>query len=149
MAFNPFHSFRKYKKTMFAILAIVWTTKIGTAYWWGTNYDSYAGGAGQQWLACQGCAWTPVVAKDFAFKTWVGTAAANQPPAVAADHPSISVTEGTAMGNTGSYSDPDGDAVTLTASSGSTMARFTPTGASPSVTRETTAAKRSTRASAW
>jgi hypothetical protein len=97
--------------------AIVWTAKIGTAFWWGNNFSTY--GAGQQWLSCQGCAWTASPTKDLAFQTWVGTAAANQPPAVAADHPSVSVTEGTAAGNTGTYSDPDGDAVTLTASSGS------------------------------
>ena len=117
---NPYHDFTispAFPITSGTKYAIVWTTKIGAAYWWGTNNDSYA--AGQQWLACQGCAWTSVASKDFAFQTWVGTAAANQPPAVAADHPSVSVTEGTAAGNTGTFSDPDGDAVTLTASSGS------------------------------
>lgn len=97
--------------------AIVWTTKVGTVYWWSTNFSVYS--AGQGWLSCQGCAWSASPSKDFAFQTWVGTAAANQPPAVAADHPSVSVTEGTAAGNTGTYADPDGDATTLTASSGS------------------------------
>src|SRR4029077_15911636 len=97
--------------------AIVWTAKIGTGFWWGNNFSTYD--AGQQWLSCQGWWWTACPTKDLAFQTWVGTAAANQPPAVAADHASVSVTEGTAPSNTGTYSDPDGDAVTLTASSGS------------------------------
>src|SRR4029077_7831299 len=97
--------------------AIVWTAKVGTAYWWSTGFSVYS--AGQAWLSCQGCAWTSAPTKDLAFQTWVGTAAANQPPAVAADHSSVSVTEGTPAANTGTFSDPDGDAVKLRASAGS------------------------------
>jgi hypothetical protein len=97
--------------------AIVWTTKIGTAFWWSTSFSAYS--AGQAWLSCQGCAWTSAPTKDFGFQTWVGTAAANQPPAVAADHSTVSVNEGTPAANTGTFSDPDGDTVKLTASSGS------------------------------
>ncbi|HYL07154.1 MAG TPA: hypothetical protein VEU76_01315, partial [Candidatus Udaeobacter sp.] len=54
---------------------------------------------------------------DFGFKTWVSTSA-NQPPVVAADNASVTAPEGTAPSNTGTYSDPDGDTVALTASSG-------------------------------
>ena len=95
--------------------AIVWTTRVGTAFWWGTSFNSYAGG--QQLLACIGCGWTANAAKDFGFATWVGTVT-NQPATVSADHPDVTVTEGTAPGNTGTYSDPDGDTVAITASSG-------------------------------
>jgi PKD repeat protein len=117
---NPYHDFTispAFPITAGTTYAIVWTTKVGSAYWWGTTYSSYA--SGQQWVSCQGCAWSANPNRDFAFQTWVGTAAASQPPAVAADHPSVSVNEGTAAGNTGTFSDPDGDAVTLSASSGS------------------------------
>ena len=96
--------------------AIVWTTRVGIAYWWGSSFDAYTGG--QQWLACIGCGWTSVAAKDLAFKTWVSSTPTNQPPVVAADHPAVAVNEGTPAANTGTFSDPDGNAVALTASSG-------------------------------
>jgi hypothetical protein len=95
--------------------AIVWTTKIGTAFWWGTTFNAYAGG--QQWLACIGCGWTASPTKDFGFATWVATVT-NQPAIVSADHPDVTVTEGTAPANTGTYSDPDADTVAITATSG-------------------------------
>jgi PKD repeat protein len=95
--------------------AIVWTTKVGTAYWWGTGFNAYTGG--QQWLACIGCGWTASPTRDFAFATWVSTVT-NQPATVAADHPAVAVNEGTAAANIGTYSDPNGDTVAITASSG-------------------------------
>jgi PKD domain-containing protein/Big-like domain-containing protein len=98
--------------------AIVWTDRVGTAYWWGTSMDAYAGGQG--WLSCNGCAWfASSPTRDLAFKTWVASAATNQPPLVAADHPAVAVNEGSAHSNSGTFSDPDGNAVTLAASSGS------------------------------
>jgi hypothetical protein len=96
--------------------AIVWTTRVGTAYWWGTTFNSYS--AGQGWLACIGCGWTAQPTKDMGFATWVATVT-NQPAVIAADHPAVTVNEGTAAANTGTFSDPDGDAVAITASSGS------------------------------
>jgi len=36
--------------------AIVWTDRVGAAYWWGASVDAYAGGQG--WLACIGCGWS-------------------------------------------------------------------------------------------
>lgn len=44
--------------------------------------------------------------------------AGNSPPTVAADDASVSVNEGSTATNTGTYSDPEGDPVTLTASRG-------------------------------
>lgn len=117
---NPLHQFAiipAVSMTAGTTYAIVWTTKVGTAYWWGNNFNTYDGG--QQWLSCQGCAWTTNPSKDFAFQTWVGTAAANQPPAVAADHSSVTVNEGTAGANTGTFSNFGTNAVTISASSGS------------------------------
>jgi PKD repeat protein len=97
--------------------AIVWTTRVGTAFWWGTGFNVYNGG--QEWLACVGCGWTSVPTKDFGFSTWVSAATVtNQPPVVASDHPAVAVNEGTAPATTGTFSDPDGDAVAITASSG-------------------------------
>lgn len=106
--------------------AIVWTAKVGTGYWWGSNFDAYTGG--QQWLSCTGCAWTPSATRDLAFKTWVTTTPTNQPPVVAADHPAVTVTEGTVPANTGTFSDPDGNAVALSASSGTITKSGTSTG---------------------
>ena len=106
--------------------AIVWTARVGTGFWWGSNFDAYTGG--QQWLACIGCAWTPSAGRDLAFKTWVTTAQTNQPPVVAADHPAVAVNEGTAPTNTGTFSDPDGNPVTLSASSGTIIKSGVSTG---------------------
>lgn len=67
-----------------------------------------------------GCTWWSggTFGADFAFKTWVLAGTANQPPTVAADNAAVSVPEGTGPANTGTFSDPDGDAVAVTASSG-------------------------------
>jgi hypothetical protein len=97
--------------------AVVWTTRVGTAFWWGTGFNVYNGG--QEWLACIGCGWTSVPTKDFGFATWVSSVTnVNQPPTAASDHPAVAVNEGTAPANTGTFSDPDGDTVAITASSG-------------------------------
>jgi len=110
--------------------AIVWTTRVGTAYWWSTGFNVYNGG--QQWLACIGCGWTSVPTKDFGFATWVATAT-NQPPAIASDHPAVAVNEGTAPANTGTFADPDGDTVAITASSGTITKTGTASGSSTRV----------------
>jgi hypothetical protein len=107
--------------------AIVWTAKVGTGFWWGSNFDAYIGG-GQQWGACTGCGWTPFATRDLAFKTWVATTPTNQPPVVGADHPAVVVSEGTSAGNTGTFSDPDGDSVNISASSGSITKNGTSSG---------------------
>jgi hypothetical protein len=115
-AYHDFTIDPAYPVTAGTQYAIVWTTRVGVAYWWGSSFDAYTGG--QQWLACIGCGWTSVPAKDLAFKTWVSSTPTNQPPAVAADHPAVAVNEGTPAANTGTFSDPDGNAVALSASSG-------------------------------
>ncbi|HEY8814547.1 MAG TPA: hypothetical protein VIP57_05515, partial [Candidatus Dormibacteraeota bacterium] len=106
--------------------AIVWTNRVGSAFWWGSNFDAYTGG--QQWLACAGCGWSSFESRDLAFKTWVSTTPTNQPPVIAADHPAVAVNEGTPAANTGTFSDPDGNAVALTASSGTVTKSGTSTG---------------------
>jgi hypothetical protein len=81
--------------------------------------DAYSGGQG--YVGCGGCTWVtdPRFGADFAFQTWViGGASVNQAPVVAADNATVTVNEGTAPANTGSYSDPDGDTVAITASAG-------------------------------
>jgi chitodextrinase len=55
---------------------------------------------------------------DFAFETYVVAGNINQAPTVAADNSTVTVNEGTAPANTGSFSDADGDTVALTASAG-------------------------------
>ena len=118
---NPYTISPPFQITSGNKYAIVWTTKIGTAYWWGTTYNSYGAttGAGQEWTSCQGCLWSPVATRDLGFQTWVGTAAASQPPAVAADHSAVSVYEGAAGANTGTFSNFGTNAVAISASTGS------------------------------
>jgi hypothetical protein len=99
--------------------AIVVHVIVGKLTW----YDSWAINAyagGQLYVGCNGCAWLTgsSFGQDFAFKTWVATNV-NQAPVAAADHPAVTAAEGTAPSNTGTYSDPDGDTVALSASSGS------------------------------
>ncbi|MBI2087967.1 MAG: cadherin-like domain-containing protein [Deltaproteobacteria bacterium] len=55
------------------------------------------------------------------FRFTAGAPVSNQPPAVAANNASVSTNEGTNAANTGTYSDPDGDAVTLSASAGTVV----------------------------
>jgi PKD repeat protein len=117
---NQYHDFAispAFRITAGTQYAIVWTRKIGIGYWWGTSSDAYSGGQG--WLACQGCAWTPSTpTQDLGFKTWVASAPSNVPPVIAADHPAVAVGEGSPAGNTGTYSDPNGRDITISASSG-------------------------------
>jgi hypothetical protein len=91
--------------------ALTWYTSAGV--------NNYLGGQG--YIGCSGCAWKtdPKFGADFAFQTWViGGASVNQAPVVAADNSTVTVSEGTAPVNTGSFSDPDGDTVAITASAG-------------------------------
>ena len=95
--------------------AIVVQTLAGIFTWYNSStIDAYTGGrayAGSSWLT--GSQW----GEDFAFETWV-LGGVNQAPTVAADSAAVVVNEGTAPTNTGTYSDPDGDLVTLSASTG-------------------------------
>ncbi len=106
--------------------AVVVQQVIGIFTWYSdASIDAYAGGqlyVGSTWLT--GAQW----GNDFAFKTWVVAAAVNRAPAVAADSGAVTVTEGTAPTNTGTYSDPDGDTVALSASAGTVTRAGTSTG---------------------
>jgi hypothetical protein len=107
--------------------AIVVKVPRGKFTWYDSNgVDAYAGG--QLYLGCNGCAWgtDKLHGGDYAFKTWVIGGSANQAPTVAADNANVTVNEGTAAANTGTFSDPDGDTVAITASAGT----VTPTGTS-------------------
>lgn len=96
---------------------VVYPTGIFTWYdsW---QIDAYPGG--QLYVGCAGCPWLTgsSFGRDFAFETWVATSA-NQAPVVAADNAAVTVNEGAAPSNTGTFSDPDGDTVALHASTGS------------------------------
>ena len=95
--------------------AIVVQTVGGVFTWYNSStLDAYTGGrlyVSSTWLT--GSQW----GEDFAFRTWVA-ASTNSAPSVAADTAAVNVNEGTAPANTGTFFDPDGDTVTLSASSG-------------------------------
>src|SRR5438270_2541937 len=95
--------------------AIVVQTVTGVFTWYGDlSVDAYAGGqlyVGSSWLT--GSQW----GDDFAFKTWVA-ASTNAAPSVTADNAAVTAPEGTPALDTGTYSDPDGDAVSFSASAG-------------------------------
>jgi chitodextrinase len=90
-------------------------------------FNGYAGG--QLYVTCSGCAWLTgsQYGMDFAFKTWVAINT-NAAPAVAADSASVTVPEGTAPADTGTFSDPDGDTVAITASTGTVIRTGTSAG---------------------
>ena len=99
--------------------ALVVAISIGSRAWMGAGINVYAGGQG--WIAsCPWCTnWAATTSpKDFAFETWM-TTAVDQAPTVASNNSAVSVDEGTAPANSGTFSDPDGDTVAITASSGS------------------------------
>ena len=98
--------------TRYAIEVQVWA---GTFTWYDSgSADLYAGGSayilGRTWA-------TSTSHRDFGFEDWVATNV-NSKPNVAAGKSAVSVAEGTVASNTGTCSDPDGDPVTLSASSG-------------------------------
>ncbi len=85
------------------------------------GYEAYSGG--QLYIGSSSSPWAtdPWFGADFAFRTWVIGGVApppNQPPAVAADSSTVSVSEGTAPTMTGTFSDTNGVTVSLTASAG-------------------------------
>jgi len=88
-----------------------------------TWYDSYSFDtytAGQMWLSSNGqWIYQTSFGRDFCFETWVISGTANRPPVVAASNAVVTAKEGSPVTNSGTYSDPDGDNVSLTASAGS------------------------------
>lgn len=105
--------------------AIVVEVLLGTFTWYNSSsLDAYASGRayiGSTWLT------GPTWGEDFAFKTWVA-ASTNSAPTLAVDTASVSVNEGTAPTDTGTFSDPDGDTVTLSASAGNVTKSGTSSG---------------------
>ncbi len=103
--------------------AIVMTISYGVRSWAGATSAVYTGGRGWQAPGCASvCTWssTGYYPYDFAFEAGLPTAPApggNSAPVVKADVNPVTVTEGAIPATTGTFSDPDGDAVTLSASS--------------------------------
>jgi PKD domain len=87
-----------------------------------TWYDSYAFDAytnGQMWLLVNGSwAYQTSFGRDFTFQEGLTSGNANRPPVVSAATGVLSANEGSTATNTGTYSDPDGDNVALSASAG-------------------------------
>ncbi|HKC19149.1 MAG TPA: PKD domain-containing protein, partial [Candidatus Dormibacteraeota bacterium] len=100
--------------------AIVVSVAAGNLRWLdsGTS-DRYAGG--REYIGSSPTSWFTTTHGDYGFEEWV-TSNVNTPPTLAADRSALSVLEGTAASNTGTCSDPDGDTVALTASSGTVSA---------------------------
>jgi len=96
---------------------------------WYVNFghDDYSGG--QLWLS-SGSSWLGGASfgYDFCFQTFLTAGAANHPPTIAANSSNVTGQEGSAVSNTGTYSDPDGDVVTLKASAGSVTKTGTASG---------------------
>ena len=91
----------------------------GTLTWYALfGTDAYSGG--QLWLA-SGSSWLggAQFGYDFTFQDYVTAGATNHPPAITANSTTLTVNEGLPVTNAGTYSDPDGDAVSLKASVGS------------------------------
>ena len=87
-----------------------------------TWYDSYAFDAyadGQMWLMVSGSwAYQTSFGRDFTFQEWLASGSTNRPPVVSAASGVLSASEGATARNSGTYSDPDGDNVALSASAG-------------------------------
>jgi chitodextrinase len=101
--------------------AIVVKTTQGQLKWYDSGgFDGYAGGQLYLSLSSTTVGWLSGVqwGLDFAFETWVVAGNVNQAPTVSADSSTITVNEGTAPANTGSFSDADGDTVAITATAG-------------------------------
>lgn len=94
------------------ILAVTWYDSF--------SFDSYT--HGQLWLMVGSAwSWSSSFGRDFDFETWVVGSGANRPPVVNGANSIVSAPEGAAGGvtNSGTYSDPDGNNVSLSASTGS------------------------------
>jgi hypothetical protein len=102
--------------------AIVVTINYGVRSWAGAGSAVYADGRAWTAPGCNSvCTWssTGYFPVDFAFEVGVTTAPAppaNSAPTVKANLDSVPVTEGALPTASGTYSDPDGDTVTLSAS---------------------------------
>jgi hypothetical protein len=101
-----------------------------------TWYDSHGSAdysGGQLYIGSSTTPWKtdPLYGAEFAFQTWmIGGSAPppNQAPTVGADSSTLNVDEGTAPTMTGTFADPDGDTVALTATAGTVTRTGTSTG---------------------
>ena len=111
--------------------AIVVKTTLGQLKWYDSGgFNGYGGGQLYLSLSSTTVRWLSGVlwGLDFAFETWVVAGNLNQAPTVSADTSTVTVNEGTAPANTGSFSDPDGDTVAITASAGTVTKTGTSSG---------------------
>ncbi len=100
----------------------------GTLTWYAYfGYDIYTGG--QLWLS-SGSSWVGGASfgYDFTFQTYLTAGATNHPPTISATNTIVTGKEGSLVTNGGTYSDPDGNNVSLTASSGSVTKTGTSSG---------------------
>jgi len=92
-----------------------------------TWYDSYAFDAysdGQMWLMVSGSwAYQTSYGRDFTFQEWLVSGNTNRAPVLTESSTSVTAPEGSTATMTGTYQDPDGDNVALSASPGGTLTK--------------------------
>ncbi len=92
-----------------------------------TWYDSYAFDAypdGQMWLMVNGSwAYQTSYGRDFTFQEWLTSGSTNRPPVLTESSTSVTAPEGSTATMTGTYQDPDGDNVALSASPAGTLTK--------------------------
>jgi len=96
--------------------------------WFDSYYTDYYP-QGQLWISSSNVWFTNTnYGRDFCFKTFLILGGGTQPPVIAATNATVTAAEGSTATNSGTYSDPNGSAVTLTASTGSVSQTGTTTG---------------------
>ena len=92
-----------------------------------TWYDSYAFDAypdGQMWLMVSGSwAYQTSYGRDFTFQEWLVSGNTNRAPVLTESSTSVTAPEGSTATMSGTYQDPDGDNVALSASPGGTLTK--------------------------
>jgi len=92
-----------------------------------TWYDSYAFDTypdGQMWLMVSGnWAYQTSYGRDFTFQEWLVSGSTNRPPVLTENSTSVTAPEGSTATMSGTYQDPDGDNVALSASPGGTLTK--------------------------
>jgi hypothetical protein len=121
----------KFAVTANSQYAIVVMPSVGSFNWTVSKILDYSDG--QLWMGSKPSSWSYFsnMGYDFPFRTYVVAGAANQVPAITVNNTSVPVGEGAAPANSGTYADPDGDTVTLaaTTSDGSAAGTVTPNAA--------------------
>src|SRR5712691_227940 len=123
--YRPYTIAPAYPVTANGHYAIVVVPNPGTSVMWAAATSaSYAGG--EVWMGNQPSTWTFMANRAFNFKTYVTAGSPASAPTVTRVKSDVSVTEGTAPTNSGTYADAAGLTVHLTASSGALT--YTPAG---------------------